>query len=212
MFGFLSKSRFLRSRFDFWRSNAKSFKDAQDLCVGSWNEQEAYPYTDYLLERYNGPMGKAYDFGCGVGRMMKHMLGRFAHVDGGELVPANIAFAKDYLKDQKNFSIFQLDGKSAFVGAKSDYDFIYSTICIHHIAPFEIRNQIYKDFFAMLKPGGAFCTQLVFGIDTGTHWFDSPYEKIMPQNTVDVSIPDESHFAAIEAWLKKIGFTDIIAT
>ena len=85
MLNFFRKSRFLHSRMAFWRSNAKSFKDAQDLCVGSWNEQEQYPYAEYLLERYSGNMGKAYDFGCGVGRMMKHMLYRFEHVDGGEL-------------------------------------------------------------------------------------------------------------------------------
>lgn len=209
MFNLFRKSRFLRSRFDFWSSNAKTFKDAQELCVGSWDEQEAYPYTEYLLERYDGPMGRAYDFGCGVGRMMKHMLSRFAHVDGGELVPNNIAYAKEYLKDCNNFQLFQLDGKSAFAGAGSSYDFIYSTIAIHHIAPFEIREQIYKDFFLMLKPGGTFCTQVVFGIDTGIHWFDSPYGKILPRNTVDVSIPDESHFPEIRAWLEKLGFEDV---
>lgn len=143
----------------FWRSNANSFKDAQDLCVGSWNEQESYPYSEYLLEGYCREMGKAYDFGCGVGRMMKHMLYRFEHVDGGELVPENIAYAKEYLEgnveaDRKNFRLFQLDGKSAFAGEAGTYDFVYSTIVIHHIAPFEVREQIYKDFLTMLKPGG----------------------------------------------------------
>ena len=107
MFKFFRKSKFLRSRLEFWSSNAKSFKDAQDLCVGSWKEQESYPYTEYLLERYSGPMGKAFDFGCGVGRMMKHMLSRFNQVDGGELVPENIAYAKEYLKDNKSFRLFQ---------------------------------------------------------------------------------------------------------
>ena len=62
----------------------------------------------------------------------------------------------------------------------------------------------------MLKPGGAFCTQMVFGIDTGTHWFDNPYEKISPKNTVDVSIPDQSHFKMIEEWLNCLGFEDIV--
>lgn len=215
MLNFFRKTRFLHSRMAFWRSNAKSFKDAQDLCVGSWNEQEQYPYAEYLLERYSGNMGKAYDFGCGVGRMMKHMLYRFEHVDGGELVPENIAYAKQYLEanveaDRKNFRLFQLDGKSAFAGEAGTYDFVYSTIVIHHIAPFEVREQIYKDFLTMLKPGGAFCTQLVFGIDTGTHWFDSPYGKIFPKNTVDVSIPDESHLQKIEEWLNSLGFKDIV--
>lgn len=167
MLNFFRKTRFLHSRMAFWRSNAKNFKDAQDLCVGSWNEQEQYPYAEYLLERYSGNMGKAYDFGCGVGRMMKHMLYRFEHVDGGELVPENIAYAKQYLEanveaDRKNFRLFQLDGKSAFAGEAGTYDFVYSTIVIHHIAPFEVREQIYKDFLTMLKPGGGFLYSVGF--------------------------------------------------
>jgi hypothetical protein len=96
----------------------------------------------------------------------------------------------------------------AMAGELGTYDFIYSTIVIHHIAPFSIREQIYKDFFAMLKPGAMFSTQLVYGIDTGMHWFDNPYNKLI-NGTVDVSIPDENHFIKIQKWLESIGFTDI---
>jgi SAM-dependent methyltransferase len=184
---------------------------AKDLCVGSFGDHESYPYERYLLEHYKGPRGLAFDFGCGVGRMIKRMLFEFRTVEGGELLGENIKYAEEYLSgcDQHRYSLYKLDGMGADVGKYEYYDFVYSTICIHHIAPFSLRNQIVKDLYKTLKRGGGFSIQVVFGIDTGNHWFDNHYQAGVSANVVDVSIPTQDHFHGIEKWLNEIGFLNV---
>lgn len=82
-----------------WQSIACDMQAAKDLCVGSLADHESYPYERYLLEHYKGPRDLVFDFGCGVGRMIKRMLLEFRTVDGGELLRGNIKYAEEYLSD-----------------------------------------------------------------------------------------------------------------
>jgi ubiquinone/menaquinone biosynthesis C-methylase UbiE len=43
------------------------------------------------------------------------------------------------------------------------YDIVFSTICLQHICVHEIRFNLMKEFYRVLKPGGSVCLQMGFG-------------------------------------------------
>ena len=72
----------------------KTFDDAKNLCVGNFEVHEAYPYEEHLLQHFEGKSGVALDFACGIGRMMKRMLGHFDVVDGVDISEENLGHAE----------------------------------------------------------------------------------------------------------------------
>jgi len=194
-----------------WQSLARNMEDSKNLCVGSFADHENYPYEKYLLAHYQGQRENAFDFGCGIGRMIKRMLSEFRVVDGGELLTENLDYAKQYLRDcnSNSYNLHKLDGLGCDIRKSDCYDLIYSTICVHHIAPFSIRDKIFHDFYQLLKVGGAISIQVVYGIDTGNHWFNDPYAEATSNRVIDVSIPSTDHFPEIEKWLHQIGFKNV---
>jgi SAM-dependent methyltransferase len=189
----------------------RTFDEARNLCVGRFNEHEAYPYEEYLLEKYEGPYHRALDFGCGMGRMICRMLRRFEYVDGADLMETNLRHAERYLREQREgispCKLFKTSGLGCEIEIPYKYDFIYSTICLQHIPVHRIRFQIFADLCSLLNEGGAACFQMGFGMDNGVHWFDNEYGADASNAGLDVSIPDESHFRVIEQDLKAARFS-----
>ena len=71
------------------------------------------------------------------------------------------------------------------------------------------QSENYVDSYEMYDKILNNCENAYFCPYGESWWFDNPYEKISPKNTVDVSIPDESHLKKIEEWLNSLGFKDI---
>lgn len=190
-----------------------SFQDAKDLCVACFDDHEKYPYEKHLLEKFDGKLKYALDFGCGMGRMMNRMLHHFEFVHGIDLMESNLKYASRYLLEhgwpEKNFCLFQSDGLGCKVQNGIEYDFIYSTICLQHIPVYEIRRKIISDIFSITKKGGQCCLQMVFGLDNGTYWFDNVYGAYSTNGGHDVSIPDETHLDLIRKDLIGIGFSSV---
>lgn len=195
-----------------WRTN--NYEAAKNLCVGSFNDQESYPYDKYLLERYSSKTEYALDFGCGMGRMMNRMLNIFPYVDGADLMQENLNYASRYLTsenqiNQERYNLFLTDGRNCKISPIYKYDFIYSTICLQHIPVYKIRFEIFHDLYQLLNINGQCCFQMVFGYDNGVHWFHNEYMAPDTNGALDVSIPDESHFPMIEKDFKLIGFRNV---
>tara|TARA_B110000967_G_C18886343_1_gene564222 strand:+ start:1387 stop:2115 length:729 start_codon:yes stop_codon:yes gene_type:complete len=190
----------------------KTFSDAKNLCVGSFEVHEAYPYEEFLLQHFEGKRGVALDFACGVGRMMKRMLDHFDVVDGVDISEENLGYTESYLSDadisQDRYSTF-LSGGVGVNGLNKTYDFIYSTIALQHICVYEVRRKIFEDLFVALKASGSCCFQLGFGWDNKTHWFDNNYVSRTTNGVGDVSIPNLDYLDAIRGDFEKIGFKDV---
>lgn len=132
--------------------------------VGNYAWHEAFPYEQMLLNEY-GEEGKplfsnlkdkvALDFGCGPGRMVNRMKKLFKRVDGVDLSPRLLEEAG---KTHPGSKFFVSSGDD--LGGAKGYDFIYSTICMQHIAVHSIRMNIFKHMFEALLPGGQITIQM----------------------------------------------------
>lgn len=196
-----------------YKTYTESFAKSAEICVGEFEAHETYPYEQYLLEHYSGERGIALDFACGMGRMMNRFSTIFQTVDGVDLSSANVSYADRYLKENGNssekFNLYQSSGMGVEIGKTEHYDFIYSTIALQHICVYDIRLNIFKDLFTLLKPGGSCCFQMGFGWDNGIHWFSNNFTARSTNSGADVSIPHDSHLESIREDFEKIGFKSI---
>ena len=190
----------------------KNFEDSKNLCVGAFDLHQKYAYEEYLLEHFDGQYGIALDFACGMGRMVERMLKHFKIVDGVDLNPGNLEYAKQYLTESgvvsDKYSLFLSDGIGV-KGINKKYDFIYSTIALQHICSHSIRTLIFKDLNKLLKDGGSCCFQMGFGWDNGVNWFDNNYVARTTNAGTDVTIPSLHHLDAITKDFETMGFKDI---
>ena len=210
----IGKLKYSRMQKRQYKKYTRTYEDSKDLCTGTFEDHEAYPYEQYLLEKYEGRFHYALDFGCGMGRMIKRMLKFFECVDGADLMQENLDYARHYLTeenqiDESRYHLFKTDGLGCKITAPHKYDFIYSTICLQHIAVHKIRYQICCDLYRLLKGNGQCCLQMGFGWDNGVYWLNNEYGARSTNGGLDVSIPDESHLPTIENDFKKIGFNKV---
>ena len=195
-----------------YKNYTNNFDDSKNLCVGAFDEHQAYAYEEYLLDHFDGQYGVALDFACGMGRMIGRMRKHFDIVDGVDLSANNLEYAKEYLVecgvDSEKYSLFLSDGVSV-KGINKKYDFIYSTIALQHICVHKIRSQIFKDLYGLLNDDGSCCFQMGFGWDNGIHWFDDYYVARSTNAGTDVTIPNSEHLDAITKDFEAIGFNDV---
>lgn len=139
-----------------------------DQIVGNYKWHENFPYETQLLYK-NGDLRMplvtdpdkkiALDFGCGPGRMVKRMSKIFSRVDGVDISSKLIAEAKKACPES-NFYVSS--GNDLGQAPANTYDFVYSTITMQHIAVHDIRMNILKEMYRVLKPGGSMTVQMAF--------------------------------------------------
>lgn len=104
-------------------------------------------------------LGRALDFGCGVGRLTQALCDHFAECHGVDIAPSMLELAQRYnrhgakahyhLNAHPDLSLFEADA----------FDFIYSNLVLQHMQP-EYSAGYIREFFRVLKPGGIVLFQL----------------------------------------------------
>lgn len=104
-------------------------------------------------------LGRALDFGCGVGRLTQALASYFDEVVGIDIAPSMVKLAKQYnrfgarctyrVNDQDNLRLFP----------DQEFHFIYSNIVLQHMKP-EYAKSYIKEFLRVLKPEGVLIFQL----------------------------------------------------
>jgi predicted SAM-dependent methyltransferase len=87
------------------------------------------------------------------------------------------------------------------------YDVMFAVICFQHICVHEIRFNILKEAYRVLKPGGKLCFQMGYGGKEGiptAKYYDNVYEAASTNGHADVSITDEEELK--DDLINKIGF------
>jgi len=106
------------------------------------------------------------DFGCGPARNIFKYGQHFKRVDGVVISPEVIEQAKEWLTDRDAWNdnkLFVCSGRDLDGIDDNQYDAVMSTITLQHICVHEIRLNLFKEFFRVMRPGGWFTGQMGFG-------------------------------------------------
>ena len=80
---------------------------------------------------------KALDFGCGVGRLIAAFHNKIKHIDGVDLSPEMLKYARIFLSEKNipphSYSLFQCNGYDLNMLIDDEYDLVYSQNVLHHI-------------------------------------------------------------------------------
>ena len=68
--------------------------------------------------------------------------------------------------------LWVIDGQMLTGVPSSTYDLVYCTISFQHIASYEIRMSLLREFHRVLKPGGRMALQLAYTTDPRKSWLE----------------------------------------
>lgn len=95
------------------------------------------------------------DYGCGVGRLTKHMAKRFAKVIGADISPTMLAQARKRLEGLNNVKLLETDGVNIPLPENS-IDFVFAYHVFQHIKERSMVEESFKEIYRVLKRGGVF--------------------------------------------------------
>jgi SAM-dependent methyltransferase len=102
---------------------------------------------------------RALEIGCGPGRLMKSLSGRFGEIHGVDVSDEMIRLARERLRDIPNARVYTNNGASLAQFAAESLDFVYSYAVFQHIPSREVILEYIRETRRVLKPGGVFVGQ-----------------------------------------------------
>ena len=182
----------------------------KDPVVGSYDAHNDWnDYDTYLFKDFDTTDMVALDYGCGPGRNLVKFHDRFKRIDGVDISNINLEKSRVNL-EYNNIDIpnlYHTSGDNLSMIEDNVYDVMFAVICFQHICVHEIRFNILKEAYRVLKPGGRLCFQMGYGgkenIPTAKY-YDNVYEAASTNGHADVSITDEEELK--DDLLNKIGF------
>ena len=182
----------------------------KDPVVGSYDAHNEWEdYDTYLFKDFDTTDMVALDYGCGPGRNIIKFHNRFKRIDGVDISNINLEKSKVNLEynDIAIPNLYHTSGDNLSMIEDSVYDVMFAVICFQHICVHEIRFNILKEAYRVLKPGGKLCFQMGYGGKEGiptAKYYDNIYEAASTNGHADVSITDEEELK--DDLLNKIGF------
>ena len=182
----------------------------KDPVVGSYDAHNDWnDYDTYLFKDFDTTDMIALDYGCGPGRNLVKFHDRFKRIDGVDISNINLEKSRVNL-EYNNIDIpnlYHTSGDNLSMIEDSVYDVMFAVICFQHICVHEIRFNILKEAYRVLKPGGRLCFQMGYGGKEGiptAKYYDNVYEAASTNGHADVSITDEEELK--DDLINKIGF------
>ena len=182
----------------------------KDPVVGSYDAHNDWnDYDTYLFKDFDTTDMVALDYGCGPGRNLVKFHDRFKKIDGVDISSINLEKSKVNL-EYNNIDIpnlYHTSGDNLSMIKDNVYDVMFAVICFQHICVHEIRFNILKEAYRVLKPGGKLCFQMGYGGKEGiptAKYYDNVYEAASTNGHADVSITNEEELK--DDLLNKIGF------
>jgi SAM-dependent methyltransferase len=111
-------------------------------------------------------LGRALDFGCGVGRLSQALAGRFERVLGVDIAESMVAKAREHNRhgDRVEYVANTVDHLPFL--ADASFDFVYSSITLQHVPP-PANLRYVGEFLRILRPGGVAVFQVPNGRPVG---------------------------------------------
>ncbi len=103
--------------------------------------------------------GRALDFGCGVGRLTRHLADTFDAVDGVDASETMVRMAREFNREipALSFHLNQRDDLALF--ADATFDVAISLVTLQHI-PVPAAQKYIGELVRVLRPGGLLAFQL----------------------------------------------------
>jgi ubiquinone/menaquinone biosynthesis C-methylase UbiE len=124
--------------------------------TGPWNARRS---------RIDIRLGRALDFGCGLGRLTQALTDWFGKVEGVDISSEMILRARSYDPRLRCSFHHNPDGDLSLFKART-FDFVYSMIVLQHM-PQDMQHGYVREFFRVLKPGGVAMFHTPEGPDSG---------------------------------------------
>ncbi len=158
---------YLEQQKGFWNGLAEGWSEANmNPVVGHYANHEAWPDYEFLFTDVGDTTQmQALEYGCGPARNQIKYHSRFKRVDGVDIGEKNIEIAIERTKNLDPRPLFWVtSGDNLNMIPDESYDYVFSVICMQHINNWQTRQNIYKEIFRVLKPGGFFVAQMGFGL------------------------------------------------
>lgn len=189
--------------------------ESRDPVVGGFDLHNNWEdYDNYLFKDINSLSTKVcLDFGCGPGRNLVKYRDTFKEIHGVDIAQKNIDNAELWIihngYSMEKHKLYVCSGVNLTEIPSKTYDVVMSTICFQHICVWEIRYNLLKEIYRVLKPNGYVSIQMGFGpqvsTKTSVNYKDNYYDANGTNGQIDTRVenPDE-----LETDLKEIGFKD----
>lgn len=184
-----------------------------DPVVGSYHAHNDWPEYENLFTRLtNEKELVGLDFACGPGRNIVRYNGRFNRLDGVDISPVNIEKAKEQVSlNNIESNLYVSSGVDIDCVPSDTYDFVMSTIAMQHICVYDIRYNIFKDIYRVLKDDGIITFQMGFGKvhKRCVNYYDNYYDANGTNGQCDVMVesPDQLEKDLIEIGFKNFEYT-----
>ncbi len=189
---------------------AKWSLDNKNEVVGPFDAHNNWPDYKYLFQDIENHNEKTVlDFGCGPARNIVKYNPCFKRIDGIDISTVVLEKAKLWIQhngiDLNNVTLHNCNGYDLSEIKDESYDIVMSTICLQHICVHEIRLNLFKEFFRVLKTGGFLTFQMGYGVPSPktVSYYENFYEAKETNRAMDTSV-EKIDF--IEKDLSGIGF------
>ena len=144
----------------------------KEVIIGHYAAHEEYPYEKYLLQKVRDPSQTvALDFGCGPGRMLLRMSKLLQRVDGVDISARLIEICDEWTRGIDAVGRLYVNDGTSLEQIESDrYDLVYSTIALQHISVASIREELFREFYRVLKGGGRLALQMIYTDKPREQW------------------------------------------
>ena len=204
-----SNNKYTNMQRDYYSSTGEEWSyDNRDLIVGSFDQHNQWKDYECLLKGIESKDKVALDFGCGPGRAIVLYKDRFKRIDGADISESLLEKGAKYIKDNVKglCHLYLVDGISLNGVKGGVYDVVFSTITLQHICVHEIRYNLMKEIYRVLKPEGWFTAQMGYGgKDHAVGYYENYYDATGTNSSCDTRVEDADY---LKKDLEKIGFNN----
>ena len=158
-----------------------------------------------LVEVLPASVRRVLDLGCGDGRLMAIVREARPGADGLALDFSQpmLEAARTRFGQDSGVEVVEHDLGERLPGGLGSFDLIVSSFAIHHLED-ERKRDLYREVFALLEPGGAFCN-----LEHVASATDALHEEFLEA----LAIPEDPSNKLVDVetqlrWLRELGFDD----
>lgn len=105
-------------------------------------------------------MGDALDFGCGVGRLLRPLLGKYKTVAGVDIAPRMLEISRENCGEPDRLTL--VNALDTLEAAGRQFDLVHSYIVLQHIQP-PMGLKIMEQMIRLARPGGVVALHFTVG-------------------------------------------------